>query len=478
MSKFATIEEVLALLMSWLPRQAKKDARQGHRHPAANLQSLSTGDLTLTASYQDVAGDGPSSDVAVTVSHPGDYLAFAFVDYNGVGAGDIGQNLNTQLLVGSTAQTGIGEARLVDASGDGLRGICVQVWKITVQVGNTIVKIQAKKTGGTGTSIVDGVGADTKLIVASPFGGGGTGGAAATPTAHGSLTGLTDGDDHTQYFELDGSDALTGDLDGGGNDISNFNKIDLSGATGSVTATRTSTTSGPGWLLRYQRSGPLAPLNNKILGQFNFQGYDGVASYASGAAIAALTQENWTDIANGCDLLFYTAPVGGVGTVLRWKILDDGTLEGQSGSNITLASGQTVDGVDVSAHAASGTAHQSNVVAIPFVIDGGGSAITTGQKGHLEIPFAMTISGWTLVADQSGSIVIDVWKDTYANFPPTVADTIAGSEKPTLSSVQKNQDLTLSTWTTAVAAGDILAFNVDSITTVQRVSLILRGTKT
>ena len=119
----------------------------------------------------------------------------------------------------------------------------------------------------------------------------------------------------------------------------------------------------------------------------------------------------------------------------------------------------------------------SKVIALSFIIDGGGSAITTGQKGHLEIPFACTITGWTLLGDQSGSIVIDVWKDTYANFPPTVADTIAGSEKPTLSSAQKNQDLTLTTWTTSVAAGDILAFNVDSVSTVTRVILSIRAEK-
>ena len=117
-------------------------------------------------------------------------------------------------------------------------------------------------------------------------------------------------------------------------------------------------------------------------------------------------------------------------------------------------------------------------ISITFIIDGGGSVITTGQKGHLEIPFACTITGWTLLADQSGSIVIDVWRDTYANFPPTVADTIAGTEKLTLATAQKNQDLALTTWTTAVAAGDILAFNVDSAATVTRVTLSIRATKT
>lgn len=121
---------------------------------------------------------------------------------------------------------------------------------------------------------------------------------------------------------------------------------------------------------------------------------------------------------------------------------------------------------------------QSNVITITFIIDGAGTVIAAGQKGHLEIPFAYTITGWTILADVSGSIVIDVWKDTYANFPPTVADTITGTEKPTISAAQKGQDLTLTTWITAIAAGDILAFNVDSCTTITRVVLTLRGTKT
>lgn len=113
--------------------------------------------------------------------------------------------------------------------------------------------------------------------------------------------------------------------------------------------------------------------------------------------------------------------------------------------------------------------------ALEFQINGGGSVIATGvQKGtDLEVPFACTVIEWRLVADVSGSIVIDVWKDTYANFPPTVADTIAGSEKPTLASAQKNEDTNLTTWTTALAKGDWLRLNVDSAATVTAVTLSL-----
>jgi len=114
-----------------------------------------------------------------------------------------------------------------------------------------------------------------------------------------------------------------------------------------------------------------------------------------------------------------------------------------------------------------------------FIIDGGGVAITTGVKGDLSPSFSGVITAWRLLADQSGSIVVDIWKDTYANYPPTVADTLAGSEKPTLSGAIKNEDTSLSSgagW--AFTAGDTLRFNVDSATTVTRVAMVLKTRRT
>lgn len=108
-----------------------------------------------------------------------------------------------------------------------------------------------------------------------------------------------------------------------------------------------------------------------------------------------------------------------------------------------------------------------------ITIDGGGAVITTGLKGYVSIPFSGTITQWDLVADVAGDIVIDIWKDTYANFPPVVADTITGTEKPTLAASQKNQDTALTTWNTTVTAGDQVAFNVDSVATVKRVTLVV-----
>jgi hypothetical protein len=107
------------------------------------------------------------------------------------------------------------------------------------------------------------------------------------------------------------------------------------------------------------------------------------------------------------------------------------------------------------------------------VIDGGGTAILAGEIAYLPCPYTGTITSWTIVADQTGSIVVDVWKDTYLNFPPTVADTIAASAKPTLASQQKNTNVVLANWLPAVTAGDVFAFKVDSASTVTRVTLTL-----
>lgn len=111
--------------------------------------------------------------------------------------------------------------------------------------------------------------------------------------------------------------------------------------------------------------------------------------------------------------------------------------------------------------------------AISFTIDGGGSTITTGIHGDLRIPFGCTITSWTLLADQSGSIVVNVWMDTLANYPPTVTDKITASAPPTISSATNATNSTLTGWTTAIPANDTLRYNVDSVTTIQRVTLLL-----
>jgi hypothetical protein len=125
----------------------------------------------------------------------------------------------------------------------------------------------------------------------------------------------------------------------------------------------------------------------------------------------------------------------------------------------------------------SGTAGSSGTSGIVngglnIVIDGGGLPITSGIKMDIEWKFAATITSWDIFADQTGSIVVDIWSSTYAGFPPTVANTITGTEKPTITAGNsKNQDTSLTSFNTAVASGSIWRINVDSAATVTRVTI-------
>jgi len=103
-------------------------------------------------------------------------------------------------------------------------------------------------------------------------------------------------------------------------------------------------------------------------------------------------------------------------------------------------------------------------------------ASVTGVVGYITIPYNGTITGWQVIGDISGNCVFDVWK-TSAGIIPTVANTITGTEKPTLTAQQINSDLALTTWTTAVTAGDIVAINLDSASTLSKAWLTVFITK-
>lgn len=117
-----------------------------------------------------------------------------------------------------------------------------------------------------------------------------------------------------------------------------------------------------------------------------------------------------------------------------------------------------------------------------YVIDGGGSTITTGSKGYLHIPFGCTITQAVLLGDQTGSIVVDLYRTPYSSFDsgsthPVSGDKITASAPPTISSANKSRDNTLTGWSTTLFAEDILEVHVTSVTSMQRVTISLRVTR-
>ena len=162
-----------------------------------------------------------------------------------------------------------------------------------------------------------------------------------------------------------------------------------------------------------------------------------------------------------------TGPTGPTGTT---------GATGPTGGTVTGPTGATVTGPT----GTTGPTGPAASASIDFVIDGAGSAITTGVKGDLRVPFAGTIDSWTILADQSGTIMIDVWKDTLANFPPTIADSMCTGKEPYIApSAAYAEDTTITDWTTDdITAGDVLRFSVASNTSITRATLSLKVTRT
>jgi hypothetical protein len=123
---------------------------------------------------------------------------------------------------------------------------------------------------------------------------------------------------------------------------------------------------------------------------------------------------------------------------------------------------------------------ESVLLSLP-TIDGAGSAITTGEKYDFGCPYNFTITEWTLLAKESGSISIEFWKDSYANYPADVTDLATGTtgtNNPRIVTATKGQSTTLTNWDTTWTQGELIRVNVASAATITRVAILLKVTKT
>ena len=152
------------------------------------------------------------------------------------------------------------------------------------------------------------------------------------------------------------------------------------------------------------------------------------------------------------------------------NILNPGVDYQVSGSNIFFTTAPTA-GQEFFGVALATTADLTRTV--NFVLDNGSIDITAGSKGYLNIDVTGEIESWMLVSENTGTIVVDIFKTTYAQFPNGFTS-IVGSEFPRLTNQAKNKDDNLSTWNTQITAGDILDFRVSSCSGITKCSVFLR----
>jgi len=113
-----------------------------------------------------------------------------------------------------------------------------------------------------------------------------------------------------------------------------------------------------------------------------------------------------------------------------------------------------------------------------FVIGDGVSVIPTGVKFTMRVEFDCEITRWSLMAKESGSVVVDVNRYTsLANYDAGTKASITGSDTPDLVSDKSDDSTALTGWTVVLNEGDILECEVDSVTTITQTTLSLRASK-
>jgi len=132
--------------------------------------------------------------------------------------------------------------------------------------------------------------------------------------------------------------------------------------------------------------------------------------------------------------------------------------------DVTVSSDLTVDGVLF-----------AGTPSIQFSLDGAESALSADDKAYTpRARFGGTITKAYMNTDQSGSVVVDIWKKAFGSVP-TNSESITGTQPLTISSdVSLSFDVTSGgTWTRTFLQGDTFVANVDSATTCENVSIIL-----
>ena len=109
---------------------------------------------------------------------------------------------------------------------------------------------------------------------------------------------------------------------------------------------------------------------------------------------------------------------------------------------------------------------------VNYVIDSGSLPMQTGDKGKLTIDVTGVIENIRVLSDQTGDIVFEIEKCTFADYPNFTS--ITNGARVQLTNSDKYFDDVLNNWTTTITAGDILNFNVVSVNNIRRLLISLK----
>lgn len=150
------------------------------------------------------------------------------------------------------------------------------------------------------------------------------------------------------------------------------------------------------------------------------------------------------------------------------------TLTVADGKTLTASNTVTLVGTD----GVSINLSNAKLERVQFSIDGGGSAVTTGQKGTYPVcVYAGTITAYTITVD-TGTCTAKFWKKATGTAIPTVSDNI-NTSGVAISSGTVIRSTTVSDFTTTtVTANDIFALNLTAVSGATKIFVCLEITRT
>ena len=166
---------------------------------------------------------------------------------------------------------------------------------------------------------------------------------------------------------------------------------------------------------------------------------------------------------------------------IRLRINGSNVLEAVAGS-ISL-SGQTNLVADNGSYLTYNGVAIATTITNSFGIhlDGGGLVLATGLAGYSTIVNGGTIQSCVMLADQTGSAIVDIWRCTYGQFDagsthPVAGDKITATAPPTIISALKSTNA-LTGWNLSVTNGDVIAWSVTACTNITKLDISVTTTR-
>lgn len=108
---------------------------------------------------------------------------------------------------------------------------------------------------------------------------------------------------------------------------------------------------------------------------------------------------------------------------------------------------------------------------VNYVVDSGSHDMLAGNKGNITIDVTGIIESFTILSDQVGDLNLNIKKSNYTDFP-TYTSILPSNLS--LSNTQKYRDDNLIGWDKTITAGDILSFDVVSVSGIRRFLISLK----